>query len=394
MTTQDNDQNQQITNRSRNFFGMFPFMVYDGLADHYEIALYMHYIRVCGRKNKPCEEAERTTCERLGMGRTKFRETRDALVKKQAIRIVEEGTPNGAGVKGTATKIDIVDWYPQNGTYYLKPEERVAMGLPPYPEKWPYPPKQVDGPNQNPPPQGDPPNGVDGSNENPNGSNENPNGPEPDCKLESLDSDSKKLQTDPEKVGEWTEDSEPEDGKEDASKPKSEAERREGVKVAEMLKSPQRQQAAEAKKASTSDLTASRLLDHPMVQFYMDKVGIGQLIPSLEKKFTDNISLRNPDGSSTTYQGGLIHLWNHTPGFETFVKQRVPALLAMKTAISPLNLLNNLRNLNKNNSQMNGFFAWREANPQLCQKYTPAPKERKVTEGGSGVDPNALVPLF
>jgi len=57
----------------------------DELTTH-EYRLMGHYARVAGQ-NGSCWEGQRTTCEKLGIGRAKLIETRDSLVAKGFINV-------------------------------------------------------------------------------------------------------------------------------------------------------------------------------------------------------------------------------------------------------------------------------------------------------------------
>lgn len=101
---------------SRKFFAMIPHMADDDL-NLWEYRLYGHYVRICGEKGQ-CDETENTTRNRCGISRQKLREARDSLAAKGFITIVQRGTPNAKGKKGTPTIIEINDIWLANATRY------------------------------------------------------------------------------------------------------------------------------------------------------------------------------------------------------------------------------------------------------------------------------------
>jgi len=106
---------QSITDHDdgRKYFAQLPHMADDDL-DLYEYRLYGHYKRVCGEMGGVCAETERTTYQKCGISRGKFRAARQGLTTKGFIEILQEGTPNQLGQKGKPTAIAIKDLWLQN----------------------------------------------------------------------------------------------------------------------------------------------------------------------------------------------------------------------------------------------------------------------------------------
>jgi hypothetical protein len=89
-----------------------------------EYRLNGHYRTVCGATyDHRCVESEEATYTKCEMGYVKFKETRQALIDKGYIRIVEQGTPNMPGVKGKAAVIECCNLWLRNYVRYAKPSE-------------------------------------------------------------------------------------------------------------------------------------------------------------------------------------------------------------------------------------------------------------------------------
>ena len=330
------DQNQRIYDQQdlRKYYAQVVHMADDDL-DLYEYRLYGHYKRVCGQGGGVCDETEKTTWTHCGMSRTGFRAARQGLVDKGYIHIVAEGSPNLPGVKGTPTVIACTDLWANNFVRYAQPDQIARMeGLL----------KKGNGISENPSPSF---GGDKGSEEDRNGISENPK------KKEEFEEERRLT------------------GAGAAGEPISY-----GVSAVEQPSTDEpheiRLNMNRKHVRAISLARGTDLLQHPLVQLFSEKTGVMILTGEMVKALTAPIKIRERNGGITTYQGGLIHYWDSVLGFEEFAKCRLAEFAAMTTAVMPIDMLKNLRNISKDQGRMKGFQVWRSEHPEVCDVISKA----------------------
>lgn len=105
---------QQITDLKiePSFFAMIPKIAEHELEKN-ERLVYLHFKQITGENPAGyVTESERTSCGIIGISRQTFRTAKEGLVTKGYIVIIEKGSPNMNGVKGTADIIQLTNqWY-------------------------------------------------------------------------------------------------------------------------------------------------------------------------------------------------------------------------------------------------------------------------------------------
>lgn len=386
---QDNDQQQQVYDEGdlRKHYSQLPHIAHMEL-DVYESKVYWHYKYKCGT-NPLCDETERTSADTCKMTRPRFREARDSLAAKGYIRIVQKGTPDSPGHKGQSTIIALEDVWAKNFVKFSSEEKVRRMGelIPEHlrpAQNTPKPPKEVTGTKTDPSGTDEIPDEVTGTKTDPlkslGGTKSTPHGYEIDPE-QDLDSSSERQRLPgADAAGGTSEDEVPEREEDEAALIGNQGASDDQYNTPEFKAILAKQKAA----AFPVESPTANLPSHPMVQFYMDKTGVSKPTPAMQKLFVDDITLYDADHNRITVKGGLVHQWNTTMGFDEFVKQRIPQMLAMKKPLNEIDLLKHLRNLDKPGPNNPGFWAWRELNPLLCQRAAPAPRIRKEVDGESG----------
>jgi hypothetical protein len=344
----DNEQEQRISDEQdlRKYYSQIVHMADDDL-DLYEYRLYGHYKRVCGQAGGICNETERTTYLHCSMGWDKFIKVRASLIEKGYIRIVEEGTPNTPGIKGTPTVIACPDLWPENFVRYAQPEKIAEMqkliGEPKHSENGPSPSPDDDKHSEN------------GPKHSENGPNASPQSAKKNEYLE----ESKNPITAADAGG--------------SRKPMTASERYIMNGMTSLPGS-----AGIDKDQGKSFKANDDIKTHPLVKFFMEKIGYQKLTAEMENLFTDKISYRDESGNTVTSRS-LLAQWDHTLGFDEFAKGRIAELLAMKQPTTPVNILKHLRKLNKDDGKI-GFREWSKKNPTLCNPVQEsAPAEVKMS---------------
>jgi hypothetical protein len=346
MSQQEIDQDQRIHDEGdlRKWYSQIVHMADDDL-DMKEYRLYGHYMRVCGQRGGICNETERTTYTKCQMSRNTFVAARKRLIDKGFIRIVEEGSPNQRGIKGTPTVIACNDLWAKNYVRYARPDQIMEMsdlrG-------------QGNTSNENPSVCEDDGEGDDlqrkgdglqhrGDDLQPNASNGNPK------KNEELKKESKKTRL-----------------------PGAEA-----AGVATSLNADDEKQfkakGGHDKYKSNHVITMDALNEHPLVQLLCEKTSLYLLTDAMVKDLTEPITTFQSDGTTITYRGGLINFWDTMLGFESFARQRIAEMANMKEPMTHANMLKHLRNVDKE-GRLKGFFAWKKLHPELCTLITHAEK--------------------
>jgi hypothetical protein len=407
-----------VRNPFHNFYAQMPYLARRELTP-FEYMLYGYYIEESGLKRRRVGAPERETYTACNMSKQAFLNARDGLVDKGFIRIVQHGTPNTPGVKGTPTIIELTDVWVRNFKAFASPEQLAEMfGDPPpapKPENNPpsdppngsnppnevkgsdvtpsdngNPPNEVKGSDVTPSDNGNPPNEVKGSdvtpNEldvTPNGSDVTPNGSDVTRFLESLESLDSETPSNAE-IGIGT--------AEEKRRARKDYIQSQYDQVKNELLNPKPAYTGKSRETFeyNAELVAS-IIQHPLVKLFCEKTGVVVPTKTMCKLLSETFTTTNLDGARVTYPGGLMRLWEKTPGFEAFARVRIEQLAKIGTV--PVDILKHLCNLYKVDGKLVGFHAWAKDNAGVIAANTISTKPREIIAPNVEDRPD-LKPLF
>jgi hypothetical protein len=130
-------------------------------------------------------------------------------------------------------------------------------------------------------------------------------------------------------------------------------------------------------------LAIETIEQHPMVKYFKSKTGTGVLTAKMRKAFLSPVWARHPDNQSHLPYPNLLWHWDHEPEFMSFVKERITELRASSCYYEPINILKNLTKFDavvtEEWGKKCGWWAWKEANAQLCSSSEPEGNTRVPT---------------